>query len=297
VLGERHPETVSSLNNLGIVLQAMGNLEGARPYLERALAIYETELGPDHAKTRQTRRNLSAPVGGRAQLTGLLHGPRHQAPSLLWHRRFDSHHVRKNGARMGLFEPDIEKMKEERDVEGLIKALRDAKDARARSAAAEALAQVGDGRAIEPLAAALKDKDASVRRQVAEALGKIGGAGAIKPLIAALKDPDHRARQNAVQAFGAIGDARAVKPLIAALTDPDRDVCGAAAWVLGRVGDATAVKPLISVLRDRNPIAREAAASVLVAIGGPGAERALIEFDERCREEREKAERKGKARG
>ncbi len=38
-LGPDHPDTATSLNNLGGLLQAMGDLAAARPYYERALAI------------------------------------------------------------------------------------------------------------------------------------------------------------------------------------------------------------------------------------------------------------------
>ena len=41
----QHPDTATSLNNLGMLLQAMGDLAGARPYLERSLAIREQVLG------------------------------------------------------------------------------------------------------------------------------------------------------------------------------------------------------------------------------------------------------------
>jgi tetratricopeptide (TPR) repeat protein len=65
-LGPDHPDTATSLNNLGALLQAMGHLAEARPYLERALAIREKALGPDHDNeallqaTAQSLNNLGA---------------------------------------------------------------------------------------------------------------------------------------------------------------------------------------------------------------------------------------------
>jgi hypothetical protein len=38
----------------------MGDLAGARPYFERALAIFTTRPGPDHPHTQIARRNLAA---------------------------------------------------------------------------------------------------------------------------------------------------------------------------------------------------------------------------------------------
>ena len=60
VVGERHPDTATSLNNLGALLHTQGNLTGARPLFERALAICEQTLGPDHPHTRTVRQNLTA---------------------------------------------------------------------------------------------------------------------------------------------------------------------------------------------------------------------------------------------
>jgi len=57
-LGPDHPDTATSLNNLGVLLRAMGNLAEARPYYERALAINEKALGPDHPDTATSLNNL-----------------------------------------------------------------------------------------------------------------------------------------------------------------------------------------------------------------------------------------------
>ena len=46
------------LSNLGSVLQARGDLAGARPYYERALSITEAALGPDHPTVAVTLSNL-----------------------------------------------------------------------------------------------------------------------------------------------------------------------------------------------------------------------------------------------
>ena len=52
--------TVQGLNNMGYLLQAMGDLAGTRPYYERALAIWEEVLGPDHLDTRIAQGNLKS---------------------------------------------------------------------------------------------------------------------------------------------------------------------------------------------------------------------------------------------
>jgi hypothetical protein len=49
-----------SLNNLGALLQAQGDLVGARPYYERALRIFMARLGSNHANTQTVQNNLAA---------------------------------------------------------------------------------------------------------------------------------------------------------------------------------------------------------------------------------------------
>ena len=59
---------------------------------------------------------------------------------------------------MGLFgPPDVKKMHDRKDILGLIKALGYQKDCQIREAAAKALGEIGDARAVEPLIIALKD--------------------------------------------------------------------------------------------------------------------------------------------
>ena len=53
-LGDRHPSTLSSINNMGALLKAMGQLEEARPLLEEALQGRKETLGDDHQHTRNT---------------------------------------------------------------------------------------------------------------------------------------------------------------------------------------------------------------------------------------------------
>jgi hypothetical protein len=48
------------LNNLGYLLRAQGDSAAARPYYERALALREQVLGPNHPNTRSSRASLAA---------------------------------------------------------------------------------------------------------------------------------------------------------------------------------------------------------------------------------------------
>jgi tetratricopeptide (TPR) repeat protein len=69
----REDMTVESLClNLGFHLQTIGDFLGTRPYYERALAICEKILGPEHPETALNLNNL----GGLLQVTGDLAGAR-----------------------------------------------------------------------------------------------------------------------------------------------------------------------------------------------------------------------------
>lgn len=73
-------------------------------------------------------------------------------------------------------------------VEALVGALQD-KLWWNRQDAAHALGQIGDGRAVAPLAAALRESDPNVRKAVMDALLTFGGT-AVKPVINVLRLED-----------------------------------------------------------------------------------------------------------
>ena len=138
---------------------------------------------------------------------------------------------------MGIFDrkPNIEKLKEKEDVEGLIKALKFEryKDVDLIRDAVEALGKTGKP-AVEPLIQALKDEDHGVRSSAAEALGMIGHKSAVEPLIQTLKDKHWYVRKASAVALGNIGDERAVEPLGDSLKDDEEEVREAAKWYLAK---------------------------------------------------------------
>jgi HEAT repeat protein len=90
------------------------------------------------------------------------------------------------------------------------------------------------------------DAEALIRCFAAEALGNIGDTQAVEPLIEALEDEkdtdEFRAawgmgtRSSAAEALGKIGDVRAVEPLIKALSDDDEWVIDASKESLRKLG-------------------------------------------------------------
>jgi HEAT repeat protein len=166
-------------------------------------------------------------------------------------------------------------MKSARDVRGLIRLLKH-RDLDVQYGAAEALGEIGDSGAVEPLTAALKnDAYSGVRWKAAEALSKIG-APAVEALIGALSHDDDDVRWKAAIALGEIGDRRAVEPLIILLCDEDRFVKSHAALALGAIGEP-AVNPLLRALREGDGNLRWGAAIALGKIRDPRAIEPLIQ--------------------
>lgn len=126
---------------------------------------------------------------------------------------------------MSLFgPPNVERLKAKGDIKGLIKALGYEKDSEVRKAAAQALGEIGDTRAVEPLIEALnKDNWGNLVIDAAKALGELGDTRAVEPLIAILKKGSQYERIAAAEALSKIGDARGDESLLAVLMDPELD--------------------------------------------------------------------------
>ena len=147
-----------------------------------------------------------------------------------------------------------------RAVEALARALRTDTDARVREMAAQSLGEIEDARAVPALAAALReDREAGVRNKAAWALGEIEDAAAVDALGAALRDANVEVRRTAVWALGQIEDARAVPLLAPALRSDDVETRSQAAWALGQIESATAVEPLAAAAKDESPKVRSMA--------------------------------------
>jgi tetratricopeptide (TPR) repeat protein len=60
VYGPDHPTVATMANNLGGVLNDLGELQEARKLYERALKIRREKLGEDHPATKRSAKNLNA---------------------------------------------------------------------------------------------------------------------------------------------------------------------------------------------------------------------------------------------
>jgi len=168
----------------------------------------------------------------------------------------------------------VRKLRESRDVHGLIRVLRK-RDPGIQYEAAEALGDIGDPAAVGPLMEALTgDQYSGVRWKAAEALGKIG-TPAVPALLTVLAHPDEDIRWKAAVTLGEIGDERAIGPLVQLLNDQDRFVRSRAAYALGLIGPP-ALGALSATLIEGDVETRRGAATALGMIGDPGAAAALI---------------------
>jgi HEAT repeat protein len=144
----------------------------------------------------------------------------------------------------GFGKPDINKLKKNKDFEGLIKALDYDKAYYVRSNAANVLGSIGDTRAVPALIETLNDSNDNVNMEAAKALGEIGDVRAVTALIDVMRFPNaDNVRFNARDALIRLG--KPVVPfLIDALKDEDRLVQEEATVALGRIGDKRAIEPL-----------------------------------------------------
>lgn len=208
----------------------------------------------------------------------------------------------------GIFKSKVEKMKENRDSNGLAMLLHSPKY---HSDAALALGSLGDERGLYALIKDLNDPDIKVKRVAASDLGKLGDKRAGDLLLLALKINDNLLRIEAATSLGKLNDERAVEPLIEMLKTPDtyqalryvvieclrefRDDRATQPLLeaidyqdsyqtklifqaLGWIGDKRAVEPCIKALNDREYMVRGSAAIALGEIGDQRAMKPLKDY-------------------
>lgn len=154
--------------------------------------------------------------------------------------------------------PRIEKLQQAGKAPELIKALSYRKDPDIGRAAARALGELGDPRAIPALGAALQGKSDHIREAAALALSQIDHEQARETLLKALEHPQVRVRVAAIAGVGATGDARMIKPLLSIVANHDKEAYEHALQSLGNIGktltrseqETLIVEPLGVLLRE-----------------------------------------------
>jgi HEAT repeat protein len=138
------------------------------------------------------------------------------------------------------------------DCETLIATL-DNPDENIRDAAIQALAKLGDLRAVEPLKALLEqNKNSNVACLILRAISQLGQP--VKPdILEMLQSPDVQVRKNAISILLFIKDHIEDEQLLAALlaafkTEPDKSIRASLVFALARFQDKSAVEPLLPYL-------------------------------------------------
>lgn len=144
-------------------------------------------------------------------------------------------------------------------------------DVAARKVIIETLGKLRDPLAVEVLTQQFKERAEDVRRAAAKALGEIGDLKAVASLIVTLQtDKKKRVRAEAATSLGLLRSKDAVIPLIQALDatkEKKRWVRRSAAEALGFIGDSQAMEPLMDALNDTEKVVRVAAMFGLYMLG------------------------------
>ncbi len=168
---------------------------------------------------------------------------------------------------MGLFgskAPDVENLERDKDVEGLINALK-FNDAVIKMNVMGAMARMRDARTIESIVPYLREP--FFQMYAVMALANIGDPS-VPALIRSLGDKSPMMRAGAARTLRDISDGRAIDPLIKLLRESNKNVKIEAMYALGRAKDSRAIGPLLKVLSEDASV-NEAASDALVLIGEP----------------------------
>lgn len=177
--------------------------------------------------------------------------------------------------------PDLRRLMEREDVQGLIKALSHATE-EARGEIVQILADMRDPRATEALMREAEQSDnMSLRRLAAEALKRVDPDRKYIAAVHLLGDVHRSVRTAAIGLLAATGNPKALDALASTLgTDRDAQARAAAAKAIGHLRDRRGVQPLITALNDADERVRLAAIEGLLAIGDRAALPGLMQAHE-----------------
>ena len=159
--------------------------------------------------------------------------------------------------------PDVDALKDRRDLAGLAQALR---KGRTRAAAVRAICELDDADAVLHVVhvdSTLGSRDDKAR--ACEAIYAHFGPRVVGPLVAAMRGDGGSRSGLAAPRLGQAGEEIALQPLLEALRDSDPAIRESAAFGLRELRSPRATDDLVAALRDPELMVREAAAEALVA--------------------------------
>jgi HEAT repeat protein len=150
--------------------------------------------------------------------------------------------------------PNINKLKVRRDISGLIKALNYRKDPEVREKAAEALGELGDRTATEPLLFMLEDEGRDRGSTVVKALGRIRDHRAVPALISRIKERDPASCRQELSALENIGRP-AVGALLGMLKEKAQNAKQAIVLIqaLEKIEGKSVISGLIDLVSPKSP--------------------------------------------
>jgi cyclophilin family peptidyl-prolyl cis-trans isomerase/HEAT repeat protein len=154
----------------------------------------------------------------------------------------------------------LEKVKSKKVGEKVMKFLAAGNPPIVRAYAARTLGKQKHSGAVDELCGALRDEDLVVVINAANALGEIGKGKAVEPLTRVLKShPSHHARKAAASALGALDEKKAKDALVQALMDSSVGVRIASIRALAEVLGDKSDMFVAQMLQDGNRLVRAAA--------------------------------------
>jgi HEAT repeat protein len=144
-----------------------------------------------------------------------------------------------------------------------------------QAAAVRALGETGSERAAELLMGLLRDESSPLRAQASSALGKIGKAG-LPRLIAALKDPRPSVRALASEALGEQRSGDSVLALVDLVTNDSSAARAAGVEALGKIGAPAGLNAILLVMRTGSVTVRRKSIVALIHFPDPRVVDALI---------------------
>jgi len=143
--------------------------------------------------------------------------------------------------------------------------------------AANALAEIGDPKAVDGLLNLIGNDDASIRQAAVSALNSVIEPSMSERIIPLLHDPDPNVRESAVKIAGYFGYPDAAGALLELSRDANERVRCAAIEHLPYVEDERAFEILVEAIKAESPDVRAAAARALGTMDAPEVVQPLIE--------------------
>jgi len=170
-------------------------------------------------------------------------------------------------------------------VDGLLwvvgsREIKSTEDVMLMEASTDALAQIGDPRAIQTLLKAAGPKDRMqehLRAAPIQALGHFPGEESLAAIVAGISSHYRQVREAAIEALGTRGDSVSVEWLIKILSREEPSLVSMAVAALGRIGDRRAVSAIVPLLQQKDDRLRYSAQAALMQIGDSSALPALRE--------------------